>query len=473
MTTPSVPDSCPALRACLAGLLALALAPTRPAAAAGPDTPYPAKVSENRRFLLDQHGRPFFYLGDTAWELIHRLNREEAGLYLKDRADQKFTVIQTVVLAEHGHEQPNPQGHVPLVGNDPTRPDEAYFADVDWVVDRADELGLCTGLLPTWGDKWNKKWGRGPELFTPENARIYGAYLGRRYRDKPVVWILGGDRPIENDRHKAIMRAMAEGLRQGDGGRHLITFHPTGWQSSADRLHDEPWLDFNMCQSGHAFNHENFRLIAADYARTPAKPCLDAEPGYEDHPSEFKASNGYLDDYETRRFAYWALFAGACGHTYGCHDIWQFYDKGRAPITFARTPWRQALVLPGSRQMKHARALIESRPVLDRIPDPSLIVGDPGKGTDRIAATRGADGSYAFVYSSSGMPFSVDLGRLSGRGLRTWWLDPRSGEARAGESFAREGTREFRPPSRGKGNDWVLVIDDASRAYRAPGGLAR
>ncbi|WP_205679020.1 glycoside hydrolase family 140 protein [Aquisphaera insulae] len=475
MKTRSRKNAHPALLIGLAGLLGLGLTlvPATPAAAAGRDTPFPAKVSENGRFLLDQHGKPFFYLGDTAWELIHRLNRDEADHYLKDRADQKFTVIQTVVLAEHGYTQPNPQGHVPLVDNDPTRPDERYFADVDWVVNRADELGLCAGLLPTWGDKWNKKWGVGPELFTPENARVYGAYLGRRYRDRPVVWILGGDREIENDRHRAIMRAMAEGLRDGDGGRHLITFHPSGWRTSAQWLHDEPWLDFNMCQTGHGFDHENFKFIAADYARKPAKPCLDAEPGYEDHPNDFKANNGYLDEYETRKFAYWALFAGACGHTYGCHDIWQFYDKGRAPITFARTPWKKALVLPGSRQMKFARALIESRPYLERIPDQSLIVGDPGKGTDHIAATRGADGSYAFVYSSSGKPFSIDLEKLSGKELRSTWLDPRTGEAKSGEAVARKGTREFRPPSSGKGKDWVLILDDASRDYPAPGASAR
>ena len=32
------------------------------------------KVSENKRFLVTADGKPFFYLGDTAWELFHRLN---------------------------------------------------------------------------------------------------------------------------------------------------------------------------------------------------------------------------------------------------------------------------------------------------------------------------------------------------------------------------------------------------------------
>src|SRR5207245_7793518 len=57
------------------------------------------KVSENRRFLVKEVGSPFFYLGDTAWELFHRASREEAERYLRNRAEKGFTVIQAVVLA--------------------------------------------------------------------------------------------------------------------------------------------------------------------------------------------------------------------------------------------------------------------------------------------------------------------------------------------------------------------------------------
>ena len=35
------------------------------------------KVAENKRFIVHADGTPFFYLGDTAWELFHRLSREE------------------------------------------------------------------------------------------------------------------------------------------------------------------------------------------------------------------------------------------------------------------------------------------------------------------------------------------------------------------------------------------------------------
>ena len=83
-------------------------------------TPYPVRVSDDHRQLIDQHGSPFFYLGDTAWELFHRLDREEADLYLRDRAAKRFTVIQAVVLAEYGGlDVPNAYGHLPLADKDP------------------------------------------------------------------------------------------------------------------------------------------------------------------------------------------------------------------------------------------------------------------------------------------------------------------------------------------------------------------
>src|SRR5262249_52516912 len=168
--------------------------------------------------------------------------------------------------------------------------------------------------------------------------------------------------------------------------------------------------------------------------------------GYEDHPAGFRKGNDYLDAYDVRKGAYWALFAGAHGHTYGCHDIWQFLQDDRKPITFARTPWREALKLPGASQMQYVRALLESRPFLTRVPDQSLLDQDPGKGTDHIRATRDASGSYAFVYSASGKEFTFNLGKLTGQRTQAYWYDPRNGVATFIAEFDRGGLREFTPP---------------------------
>jgi hypothetical protein len=225
-------------------------------------------VSANKRFLVHEDGTPFFYLGDTAWELFHRLNREEADSYLRNRAEKGFTVIQAVILAElNGLVEPNPYGQVPLLNRDPATPNEDYFKHVDWIVGRAEELGLRIGMLPTWGSHWHTRSDSGgepgPATFNVNNARVFGRYLGHRFKDKPIIWILGGDRMVENASQQAVIRAIAHGLKEGDLGSHLITFHPPGGRGSSEWFHHDEWLDFNMRQNGHTDHFSQYATTNA------------------------------------------------------------------------------------------------------------------------------------------------------------------------------------------------------------------
>jgi Protein of unknown function (DUF4038)/Putative collagen-binding domain of a collagenase len=459
-----------------AGVAALVLAFAAPVLA---QAPLPRlEVSDNRRFLVTADGSPFFWLGDTAWELFHRLNREDAEKYLKNRAELRFTVVQAVVLAElDGLNDPNAYGERPLVDNDPTRPNEKYFEHVDWIVRRANAAGIYVGMLPTWGDKWNRKWGVGPEIFTVENAEAYGEWLGRRYKDAGIVWILGGDRPVEASSHIDLMRAMARGLRKGDGGTHLITFHPTGGQGSSSWFHGDDWLAFNMRQNGHVPEFTGrYDMIRADYDRMPPTPVLDGEPIYEDHPVSFDAKKlGHSIGGDVRRPLYWNLFTGAFGHTYGHHSVWQMWSPGKAPVNNPLMPWYDAIGQPGAADMQHARALLESRPFLTRVPDQDVIVPGsvptsvPGTGRYFFAATRDIDGAYAMVYAPVGRTFSVRMTVIKGPWVKAWWFNPRTGEAAAIGTFPATGERAFTPPDQGEMIDWVLVLDDAAKGYAAPG----
>lgn len=430
------------------------------------------KVSDNKRFLVFADGTPFFWLGDTAWELFHRLNREDAERYLENRREKRFTVIQAVVLAElDGLNTPNPYGERPLRDNDPTRPNDAYFRHVDWIVKKAAEKGLFVGMLPTWGNKVTKgSWEKtAPVIFNPVNARVYGRWVGARYKDaRNVIWILGGDRDPKGV--EPVWRAMAEGIREADGGKRLMTYHPNGADSSSEVLHGERWLDFNMMQSGHREKDgANYRLLENDYNLVPVKPVLDGEPRYEDHPVNWRPDElGWFDEHDVRQAAYWAVFAGAFGHTYGCHPVWQMLAPGRGPVGQARHNWQEVLDLPGAAQMRHVRALMESRPFLSRVPDQSIVLDNPASGPDHAQATSG-DG-YALVYIPSGKPVRLQLGTIPARELKLWWFSPRSGKAEPAGACANTGTREFTPPGApARGNDWVLVLDDARKAFPPPG----
>jgi len=437
------------------------------------------KVSANKRFLEFENGKNFFYLADTGWELLHRLTKADVEKYLENRRAKGFTVIQAVALAElDGLNTPNAEGEKPLINNDPTKPNEKYFAHVDWVIKKAEEKGMFIGFLPTWGDKWNKKWGAGPEIFTPENAKTYGKFLGNRYKNSPnMIWILGGDRPVETDLHKQIIREMAFGLREGDGGAHLISFHPTGGNGSSQYFHNEEWLDFNMRQNGHSLSYtERYRMTVDDYNLTPVKPVIDAEPIYEDHPINFNPDqNGHSVATDVRRPLYWDLFSGACGHTYGHHSVWQMWSPEREPINRPLMPWYEAIDQPGAGQMIYGRLLMESRPFLTRIPDNSIIITDrvptsvPGAGSYQFVVTRDQEGTYAMVYVPVGRKFSVRMDVIKGKEVMAWWFNPRNGEAKQIGKYANTGIQSFISPEPGENSDWILVLDDAAKKYAAPG----
>jgi hypothetical protein len=431
-------------------------------------------VAPGNRYLQTADGKPFFWLGDTAWELFHRLTREEADKYLQSRAANGFTVIQAVVLAEmDGLHDPNAYGEVPLENDDPAKPREAYFRHVDYIIDRASELGLYIGLLPTWGDKvFKDRWGVGPEIFNTDNARAYGKWIGSRYANrKNIIWILGGDRIPRNESDIQIWRSMANGIVEGVGGhdKALMTFHPQPNElndaGSAKYYHNDEWLDFNMFQTGHCRENNVWDRIQVAYNLSPLKPVVDGETLYEDHPVCFNAKDlGTSSAYDIRKHAYLDVFAGAFGHTYGCHDIWQFYAPHREPVNGPHFPWYIAIELPGAMQMKFLRQLMESRPVFDRVPDQSLIE-DAGGNSDRVQATRGKD--YIFVYSAQGRGFKLNPEKISGKEFVAMWYNPKNGEVKDAGKYSKK-MREFVPPTSGYGNDWVLIIDDASKNYPKP-----
>ncbi len=434
------------------------------------------RVSSNRRFLMTESGEPFFWLGDTAWELFHRLNVQEAEHYLDVRRQQGFNLIQAVALAElDGLHTPNAQGHVPLLGDDPTRPNEFYFRHVDAIIRMAASKGLYIGLLPTWGDKVHAQmWGVGPVIFNVSNARIYGRFLGERYRnDTNIVWILGGDRPAAG--YEDVWAAMAQGITEGAGFKPLFTYHPMGGTSSSAVLHDADWLDMNMLQSGHTLmDAPNWDMIRADYERVPIKPVLDGEPNYEHHPVDpylrpWKPEYGRFTEYDVRKQAYRAVFAGACGHTYGSHSVWQMWSPKHAPTTFPSPAWDEAIYGPGAQQMVHLKSLMLSRPYFTRIPAPDLLPDVPMTSLhvdpeDRINATRAAhpvatrdsEGRYGLVYFPlAGQSLRVDL-RLLRDNVRAAWFDPRRGVSHPLGTHPREVVTFVSPIA---GPDWVLTLD--------------
>jgi len=435
-------------------------------------------VHPENRFLMYEDGTPFFWLGDTAWQMFHRHTVESARIFMTDRAMKGFNVLQAVCLAEHGGlSSPNANGDWAFLDEEFTQPNDKFFDHIEALVDLADSLGLQIGLLPTWGDKFNLKWGPGPVIFdTEEKAENYGKYVGRRFGGKKnVIWILGGDRPADGCEH--IVRAMARGIAIGISGREdystcLMTYHPWGGTSCSKWFTDEPWLDFYMQQNGHPYDVPLWDRILADYNDVePTRPVLDGEPLYDEHAIDFDMKkNGVSTDYHTRRYFYHEVFSGACGHTFGSTGVWQVYDPDKyKPAGDVFTRWEESLGRIASYQMGYGKELMLSRPYFTRIPDQSLLL-EAYDHLDRITATRDRDRTYAFIYTERGKPIRVDLTAI-GRGekVTVWWFDVRSGRSIRLGDFDRVESAVFTPRTQGAGNDWVLVIDDPAAGYPAPG----
>lgn len=440
-------------------------------------TPEPEKmpnlrISENRRFLADENGNPFFWLGDTGWLLFSKLSREEAELYFDNRVEKGFNVIQVMVI--HDLSVKNFYGDSALVNRDVSKPaltegnspdnekEYDYWDHVDYIVNLAEKKGLYMAMVPVWGT--NVKNGG----VSREQADAYSKFLGKRYGRKPnVIWLNGGD--TKGSDSTATWNIIGRNLHQL-APLQLETFHPFGRMQSSLWFHHEDWLDFNMFQSGHrrydqddtekAYGQDNYKYVRDDYALTPVKPTLDGEPSYEGIPQGLHdPSQPFWNDNDVRRYAYWSVFAGAFGFTYGHSAVMQMHKPGDAnPAYGVREYWTEALDAPGATQMMHLKKLMLSKPFFERIPDQSLIAAGQGEKYDYIAATRGE--TYALVYTFNGRELQIAMGKIRGAKVNASWFNPRSGEQTEIGEFENRGTQSFDPPGDIEdGNDWVLILD--------------
>jgi hypothetical protein len=429
------------------------------------------KISQNNRYLIDEDGNPFFWLGDTGWLLFSKLSREEAEIYLADRAGKGYNVIQAMVL--HSLTATNVYGDSALIGsnvayplttegNDSEDPVQYDFWDhVDYLVELAANKGIYIAMVPVWGS--NVRGG----LVKKEDAAKYAAWLANRYKDRSnIIWLNGGD--VKGSDSTNIWITIGKTINSLDTN-HLITFHPFGRTSSSLWFHNEEWLDFNMFQSGHrrydqddtewGFGQDNWRYVYHDYALSPARPTIDGEPSYEGIPQGLHdTTQPYWTADDVRRYAYWSVFSGAFGFTYGANSVMQFYKPEDKRAAYgAREYWTEGINLPGAGELQYLKKLILSHPCLDRINDQTLIAGDNGKKYEYLVATRGDD--YAFIYTYTGRIIPVQMGIISGKTIKASWYKPADGTTRNIGEFDNRDVHEFDPPGEpAPGNDWVLVL---------------
>ena len=390
-----------------------------------PTKQWKLRVSQNGHYIIKEDGTPFFWLGDTGWEMLHRLSRQEIEDYLQNRKEKGFNVIQTVVISEfiHSDRETNYYGDSVLVNEDPERPavtpgnnpevtrEYDFWDNVDFAVETARSKGLYVGLVPSWGEWVIPRTGKG--LFNNmRQAYNYGWFIGNRYSKSPnIIWVLGGDRhPDERPEGLNLWRAMAEGIADGvngikkqDGMADYTTTFMThhAYNSSSTWFHKDEWIDFHMWGSYHAEinNSRAWELALKDWNLSDPKPTVNAEPCYEAHGINYAIEdNGYFTSTDVRIAAYWSVFSGAAGFTYGSQPVWQFTDQTRKKHSkMTLTDWQEGLDLPGAKQMVFLKKIMEEIISIDLRPDQSILISGEGSCSNRICAIR--NNSMAYIYT--------------------------------------------------------------------------
>jgi hypothetical protein len=138
------------------------------------------RVTPDGHYLEYENGNPFFWLGDTGWQLFSRLTLSEIKFYLDNRASKGFNVIQVCILGEGDISKPNRYGQSPLIKNNPLQPNEKYFALVDSVVKLCLQKNLFLALMPTWGSTVVQAPGN-TVIFDSVIAFRFGKWIAERY----------------------------------------------------------------------------------------------------------------------------------------------------------------------------------------------------------------------------------------------------------------------------------------------------
>ena len=421
------------------------------------------RVSENGRYLM-QGDKPFFWLGDTAWLMLQKLDEAQMRTYLRNRKEKGYNVIQTVLVHIF-----TGNGSSLAPGVKDVR-ETSYWDFVDKALDMAEEMGLYLGLLPAWGSMVKEG------VLNRGNITEYAEFLGKRFRKRSnIIWILGGD--IRGDDVQEVYVKEADILKQYNPKR-LITYHPFGRTSSSLWFHEMSWLDFNMFQSGHRrydqaslgewddnsgketfFGEDNWRYVERDHSYNSMKPTLDAEPSYEGIPQGLhNPRNPYWEEWDVRRYAYWSVFAGAAGHTYGSNAIMQFYMESEGKGAYGvREVWQDAMHHPGAAQMQYLRKLMESVDFVNGKPNDRLLLYGQKERYHRIAVFAGKD--YVLCYDYSGDQFLLDLSDYMDRTMDAYWMNPQDGTYSYITTLKDVQKWLASPVSRkDKANDWVLVL---------------
>jgi hypothetical protein len=442
--------------------------------------------SPDRAYLVNTcTGKPVFITGEDAFSLVGQLSNSDIESYLSDRAGRGFNLIWVGAVDNtySRHPPANALGQSPFNGPPFTHEQEAFFAHLDDVLQRAASHGITVLLNPTFsGYVCDDAYGWCPELEAASDSDItaFGAYLGNRYKSySNIVWLIGGDAKFTPQEgtiramlngllgRKTIKRKLndlAEGIRSVDKV-HLMTAENIRGQAALDQWSHSSWMTLNSTYSLPSATGSD---AAKNYQRLDFLPFFLLEDYYENEHN--------MTELEIRREGYWAVLSGATlGRMWGNNPIWCFDSPNPPDACNTTTNWQSQLSSAGSVGQQWLGALFRSREHWRMAPDidHAVVTVGYGAGESLTTAARTRDGQTVIAYIPNGnaATLSVDMTKITSASkmAKGWWFNPSNGATTPIGNFANAGSHSFTPPD---SNDWVLVIDDADAKLPAPGGAA-
>jgi hypothetical protein len=414
----------------------------------------PVEVAADGYTFTHTDTTPFLWIGDTVWNGPLRAAAGDWDAYLQHRAVQGFTVVQVFTLNWRGLGT-DADGRVAFtIADGRTEVEPAFFQRFDDRVAAANDQGLLVSaivVLALYDEDAGQAWSEG-------SIARYARWLRARWAGYQVAWSLGGDGDFTGARAEKWKRLGRQVY--SDPPERLVTMHPCGKSCIAEEFRDESWMTFHVYQSGHAGDDVSIRWHTdGPYnevaRRPPARPIVNIEPNYEDHP-------GYVTDVlftpaDVRRAAYWSVLGtGPAGVGYGQYSLWAWAPEPepvgeaiRSQPTNMLAPWHTVVDTPAAAQMGILRGYLESGPWGRLRPDPATLQRQPG--ADDVVRHQSAARTDDRVWTAIYVPDpggDVVLAEPATGSVR--WFDPATG---AWRPAASDDGQHFSTPT---AQDWVL-----------------
>jgi Protein of unknown function (DUF4038)/Putative collagen-binding domain of a collagenase len=404
----------------------------------------PLSVGANRFNLVDNQNQPIFISGDAGWSIFTGINQNDADLYLAKRVSKGMNFILANAIEARFNGPVNEFGQFPFADmNRPfINPNERYWQNVDYVMTRADEMGVYVFLFPAYLGFAGSQDGWYRQLIDAgtDTAYRYGRFIGNRYKNfGNLIWTLGGDRDIGEA--YSVTNALISGIRSTDA-KQLVTAH-AGPNIPGARTYNDARLDFNTTYS----YEPSYQRTRMDRAERGDLPTFLFEDNYENRSPTTAQTQ--------RAQKYWSVLSGGSGALMGNFPLWQFLGK-----------WRDQLDSKLAFDMQRLKQVFQARNWTQLRADFDNQYVTQGRGSygqlDYVAAAATTDRRLMMAYLPSSRSVQINLGRFSAPVFGKWF-DPSSGRMIQIWDGVRSnsGFTTVAPPSTNDSgfSDWVLIVE--------------